>query len=217
MLPPTCGCPLPVPAHGWFVSSPVSISCIRPRSCTKMAAMLQMTATKTRYPARIFTIWFCDVASRVNVPSSPLIVPFTNAESGRDNNTTFAYGNGWFCSSTSFPLTVCADKPKEDAKVHSSSSVFLSVFMLYVLFCISVVSSSPTKIEWIIGTKMKNVSTSRLIAYTYIHLIFWSLLLYPQIIISTIAFSILCQPPVQRHIFCKTFWKEDSTTLWKNL
>ena len=186
MLPPTCGCPLPVPAHGWFVSSPVSISCIRPRSCTKMAAMLQMTATKTRYPARIFTIWFCDVASRVNVPSSPLIVPFTNAE-------------------------------KEDAKVHSSSSVFLSVFMLYVLFCISVVSSSPTKIEWIIGTKMKNVSTSRLIAYTYIHLIFWLLLLYPQIIISTIAFSILCQPPVQRHIFCKTFWKEDSTTLWKNL
>ncbi|WP_304301316.1 hypothetical protein [Phocaeicola plebeius] len=36
--------------------SPVSasISRIRPRSCTKMAAMLQMTATKTRYPARIF-------------------------------------------------------------------------------------------------------------------------------------------------------------------
>ena len=100
------------------------------------------------YPMEdIFTIWFCDVASRVNVPFSPLIVPFTNAESGRDNNTTFAYGNGWFCSSTSLPLTVWADTPRENAKVHSSSSVFLSVFMLYVLFCISVVSSSPTKIE----------------------------------------------------------------------
>ena len=52
-----CGCiPCPSSDRSRLPCSPVSasISCIRPRSCTKMAAMLQMTATKTRYPARIF-------------------------------------------------------------------------------------------------------------------------------------------------------------------
>lgn len=38
----------------------------------------------------IFRIWFLDVASSLKEPSSPLTVPFTNAESGNDSSTTLA-------------------------------------------------------------------------------------------------------------------------------
>ena len=57
----------------------------------------------------IRTNCFSAVVERLNVPSSVLTVPVTKVESGRDSRTTLAYGNGWFCSSTSFPLMVCAE------------------------------------------------------------------------------------------------------------
>lgn len=57
----------------------------------------------------IRTNCFSAVVERLNVPSSPLMVPVTNVESGSDSNTTLAYGKGWLFSSISLPLTVCAE------------------------------------------------------------------------------------------------------------
>lgn len=77
-----------------------------------------------------FTIWFTDVASSLNKPSSPLMVPLTNAESGRDSSTTLAYGNGWLLSSTSFPFTVCADTLIGSNMLTTSMTKYIFIFSL---------------------------------------------------------------------------------------
>ena len=46
---------------------------------------------------------------KVKAPDSSLTVPVTKTESGRDNNTTLAYGKGWLFSSTTLPVKVCAE------------------------------------------------------------------------------------------------------------
>ena len=74
-------------------------------------------------------IWCGGVAFRLNVPSSPLIVPVTKAESGSDSSTTLAYGIGLFSSSTNFPLTVCAKSPVIMPWQANISNAILSAFI----------------------------------------------------------------------------------------
>lgn len=87
------------------------------------------------YPIEdIFTIWFTDVASSLNKPSSPLMVPLTNAESGRNSSTTLAYGNGWLLSSTSFPFTVCADTLIGSNMLTTSMTKYIFIFFIDISY-----------------------------------------------------------------------------------
>ena len=72
---------------------------------------------------------------RQKSPISSEVVPLTKAESGKDNNTTLAYCNGWFCSSTNLPLIVCACTATAIIKKQQRIEMFLKVFIMLIFYC----------------------------------------------------------------------------------
>ena len=68
---------------------------------------------------------------KVKEPDSSLTVPATKAESGRDNNTTLAYGKDRFFSSTTLPVKVCAET--EHSRPHSRHKLInnLNITLLF--------------------------------------------------------------------------------------
>lgn len=66
---------------------------------------------------------------KVKAPDSSLTVPVTKAESGRDNNTTLAYGKGWLFSSTTLPVKVYACKANVASRQIQRKVIRLFIFV----------------------------------------------------------------------------------------
>ena len=69
----------------------------------------------------------------MKLPCKSVVVPTTNAESGKDNATTLAYGRGTFFSSVILPIYV--DWPYVVTDVNSSNKAkvfFISLWFIYL-------------------------------------------------------------------------------------